>query len=192
MSDNSLRWAIGLMSGTSMDGIDAALIRSDGVTQVETGAAVTMPYDEAFRAALRGVMGGRGEVAAVERDLTLRHAMVVEVLLKMAGLAPRDLAVVGFHGQTDLHAPAERRTRQIGDGALLAARSGIDVVADFRSQDVAAGGQGAPLAPLYQPPWRCAWSGHLRCSTWVASATSPGSARRRARSSPSTPARATP
>ena len=132
-----------------MDGIDAALIRSDGVTHVETGAAITTPYDEAFRAELRGVMGGRGEVGSVERDLTLRHAAAVEALLAAAGSARAEIAVVGFQGQTILHAPAESRTWQIGDGALLAAKTGIDVVADFRSQDVASGGQGAPLAPLY-------------------------------------------
>ncbi|RMD63316.1 MAG: anhydro-N-acetylmuramic acid kinase [Alphaproteobacteria bacterium] len=152
VSDSSasrLRFALGLMSGTSLDGIDAALIRSDGRRRVVPVAALTVPYDPAFRARLRAILGGRGEVAAVERELTLRHVEAVEALLQAAGRTSRDVTVIGFHGHTILHAPEERCTWQIGDGALLAARIGIDVVADFRGRDVAAGGQGAPLAPLY-------------------------------------------
>ena len=137
------------MSGTSLDGIDAALIRSDGRNVVELGPALTEPYDDAFRARLRGVLGGQGPVEAVERDLTLRHAGVVTALLARAGIGPGEVAVIGFHGHTILHDPDRHRTWQIGDGALLAAETGIDVVADFRSRDVAEGGQGAPFAPLY-------------------------------------------
>jgi anhydro-N-acetylmuramic acid kinase len=146
-------WAIGLMSGTSCDGVDAALLAGDGVARVETGPWLTVPYDAEFRAALRGVMGLGGaddaRVAAVEHELTRRHAAAVAKLLDRAGLAAAQVAVIGFHGQTILHEPHRRRTRQIGDGALLAFLTGIDVVCDFRSADVAAGGQGAPLAPLY-------------------------------------------
>jgi len=149
MSPNTSRWALGLMSGTSLDGIDAALIRSDGRQAVETGAFLTVPYESAFRARLRGVLGGRGPVGEVERELTLRHADAVRSLLAQAGQDPGDVAVIGFHGHTILHEPAAARTWQIGDGALLAAETGIDVVNDFRSNDLAAGGQGAPFAPLY-------------------------------------------
>ena len=149
MSNDSLRWAIGLMSGTSLDGVDAALIRSDGRALIETGHAITMPYDEAFRSELRAVLGGKGDVAAVERALTLRHAAAVEALLAAGDVARTEIAVIGFHGQTILQAPEQKRTWQIGDGALLAAKTRIDVVTDFHSQDIAAGGQGAPLAPLY-------------------------------------------
>ena len=81
--------------------------------------------------------------------LTEAHAEAVKALLKKAGLAPRDVALIGFHGQTILHRPEQRWTWQIGDGALLARLTGIDVVNDFRSADVKAGGQGAPLVPLY-------------------------------------------
>jgi len=88
-------------------------------------------------------------VAAVERELTERHADAVRQLLAEAGRQPSEVAVVGFHGQTIHHAPAQRQTVQIGDGALLAKLIGIDVVNDFRSADVSAGGQGAPLAPVY-------------------------------------------
>ncbi len=149
MSSKSQRWALGLMSGTSLDGIDAALIRSDGRRQVETGPALTVSYDPAFRARLRGVLGGGGAVAEVGRELTLRHVQAVRDLLVQAGMGASEIAVVGFHGHTVLHEPQAGRTWQIGDGALLAAETGIDVVADFRSADMAAGGQGAPFAPLY-------------------------------------------
>ncbi len=144
-----LRRAIGLMSGTSCDGVDAALLRGDGERRIEAGPWLTLPYDGAFRAQLRGVMGGKGDVAAAERALTERHAEAVRALLHQSGLRSGDVALVGFHGQTILHDPARRRTWQIGDGPLLAALTGIDVVYDFRSADVAAGGQGAPLAPLF-------------------------------------------
>jgi len=150
---SEIRWAIGLMSGTSCDGVDAALLAGDGLARIEAGPWLTVPYDAEFRSALRGVMGPGGadgaRVAGVERELTRRHAEAVARLLDRAGFEPSRVAVIGFHGQTILHDPHRRRTRQIGDGALLARLTGIDVVCDFRSADVAAGGQGAPLAPLY-------------------------------------------
>ncbi len=149
MPEASLSVAIGLMSGTSLDGIDAALIRSDGRSRVAAGAALTVPYDDAFRRRLRAILGGRGEVAAVERELTLRHARAVRDLLAQARQPAAGVRVIGFHGHTILHAPERRRTWQVGDGALLAAETGIDVVCDLRARDVAEGGQGAPLAPLY-------------------------------------------
>lgn len=138
--------AIGLMSGTSLDGIDAARIDTDGKTIQAFGPSLTLAYDEDFRARLRAVLGGAGPVAEIERDLTLRHAQAVRALLAEDG---GTVDLVGFHGQTILHRPQERRTWQIGDGALLAQELGVDVVADFRQADVAAGGQGAPLVPLY-------------------------------------------
>jgi anhydro-N-acetylmuramic acid kinase len=143
------RWALGMMSGTSCDGIDAALIETDGETEIVIGAAMTEPYEPAFRERLMSVMGDKGPVAAVERELTERHARVAARLLAENGLEAGNLAVIGFHGQTILHRPGERRTKQIGDGALLAKLAGIDVVNDFRSNDMAHGGQGAPLVPLY-------------------------------------------
>jgi len=141
--------AIGLMSGTSMDGIDAALVRTDGVDRVEPLAFSTAPYDDGFRERLRACLGGKGDVADVERDLTEAHAVAVRRLLADAGVAAETVDLIGFHGHTILHAPEERRTWQIGNGMLLAQRTGIPVVADFRTADVAAGGQGAPLAPLF-------------------------------------------
>jgi anhydro-N-acetylmuramic acid kinase len=142
--------ALGLMSGTSLDGIDVAAIATDGRRRVIPGPAQTVPYPEAFRDRLRSVLGGvgpRADIEAVEAELTRLHAAAIaEFRARHPDVA---IELVGFHGHTILHRPAERRTWQIGDGALLARLAGIDVVADFRSADVAAGGEGAPLAPLY-------------------------------------------
>jgi len=139
--------AIGLMSGTSLDGIDAAFIETDGEATVIPGPAFTRPYDPALRRRLQAVLGGKGDVAGVERQLTLAHVDAVRALVAEHGIAGVD--VVGFHGHTILHRPDQRRTWQIGDGALLARLTGLAVVADFRSADVAAGGEGAPFAPLF-------------------------------------------
>jgi anhydro-N-acetylmuramic acid kinase len=135
------------MSGTSLDGIDVAMIETDGRERVSPGPALSFPYPSQFRERLRSILGGAGPVADVEEELTRLHAEAVENLLRQH--TGNTLDVVGFHGHTILHRPAERRTRQIGDGALLALRLGLNVVADFRSADVAAGGEGAPLASLY-------------------------------------------
>ena len=139
--------AIGLMSGTSLDGIDVAFIESDGASEVVTGPWLTMPYERALREALRGTLGGKGPVGEVERALTEAHAAAVKRLIERHAI--KDIELIGFHGHTILHDPAKRRTWQIGDGALLAQLTGIDVVCDFRSADVAAGGEGAPLAPIF-------------------------------------------
>jgi anhydro-N-acetylmuramic acid kinase len=141
--------ALGLMSGTSCDGIDAALVETDGRTAITCGPWLTQPYDPEFQSRLRSVLGGRGEVVDIERVLTERHAQVVQDLLAARGMTAAAVDVIGFHGQTILHEPERGRTWQIGDGALLARTTGIDVINDFRSQDVAAGGQGAPLVPLF-------------------------------------------
>ena len=150
---------IGLMSGTSLDGVDAALIETDGVDIAIPGPSLTIPYDQTTRALLRASLDEARTVAEggpvphsireAERRLTQVHAEAVGALLAKAGLAPEAVALIGFHGQTILHRPAQHWTWQIGDGALLARLTGIDVVNDFRSADVKAGGQGAPLVPLY-------------------------------------------
>lgn len=142
-------WAIGLMSGTSLDGIDAALLRTDGVEVAECGAWLTEPFDEALRAHIREAVFGRGDMLAAEQELTLLHADAVKKLLRKAEMRPRDVHVIGFHGQTVAHRPTEHLTWQIGNGALLAEKCGIDVVCDFRRRDMAAGGVGAPLVPLF-------------------------------------------
>lgn len=144
-----LKTAVGLMSGTSLDGVDAALLRTDGIRIDRTGHSLELPYDPETRTLLRAALGGGGDVLAAERAMTLRHAEAVERLLGQAGLVPEAVDVIGFHGQTLIHRPEEGLTWQIGDGALLAELTAIDVVNDFRRRDMAAGGQGAPLVPLY-------------------------------------------
>jgi anhydro-N-acetylmuramic acid kinase len=151
--------ALGLMSGTSLDGIDAAIIDTDGEDQVSPGPTLSVAYTPEERSVLLLALEAAKEwqadqpmppsIAEAERLLTLAHAQAVRALLKQAALTPQDIDIIGFHGQTVLHQPARRRTVQIGMGAELARLTGIDVVNDFRSADVAAGGHGAPLVPLY-------------------------------------------
>jgi anhydro-N-acetylmuramic acid kinase len=140
---------IGLMSGTSLDGVDAAWLDTDGETVARTGRSLTLPYDDALRADLRRLLelaptlaAGDAFLADVEARLTAHHADAVAALD-----APADL--IGMHGQTILHDPAARRTWQIGDAKALARATGTRVAFDFRSADVAAGGEGAPFAPAY-------------------------------------------
>ena len=142
-------WALGLMSGTSLDGVDAALIETDGVTVSGFGPWRTAPYPAALRERIRAVIAGRGGREDAERALTAFHAEVTEALLAEDGVARDRVAVAGFPGHTVRHEPDAGFTDQIGDGAVLARRLGLDVVNDFRSNDVAAGGQGAPLVPLF-------------------------------------------
>lgn len=143
---NQMHLAIGLMSGTSLDGIDAALIRTDGESQIERLDFIYLPYSENFRDRLRGALGQMGPLPELEEALTQRHADAVKAI--QANCAePIDL--IGFHGQTLHHDPARKITRQLGDGALLSRLTGCPVVNDFRTADVLAGGQGAPLVPLY-------------------------------------------
>jgi len=139
--------ALGLMSGTSLDGIDVAMVETDGHDRVIAGPALTISYPREFRERLRSVLGGVGPIAPVEDELTRLHAAAVGQFLRHHPGAAID--IVGFHGHTILHRPAERRTWQLGDGGLLARLVGLDVVADFRSANVGAGGEGAPLAPLF-------------------------------------------
>ncbi len=145
--------AIGVMSGTSMDGIDVAILSSDGEALVEPGPGATFSYPEETRAALRQVVGdakaARQPLVELERAVTDAHVASVETFLKNYDLDRSRVALVGLHGQTILHRPRERYTRQLMDGARAAQQLGVDVVCDFRSADVAAGGEGAPLAPLY-------------------------------------------
>ena len=147
--ENEAVWALGLMSGTSLDGIDAALIQTCGEEIQAFGPWLTLPYEESFKNRLKEAVHGRGDMLAAEHDLTLKHYEAVRQLLVQAHMTRKDVRVIGFHGQTVAHRPQERLTWQIGDGALLAEKCSIDVVCDFRRRDVAAGGEGAPLVPLY-------------------------------------------
>ncbi len=139
---------LGLMSGTSLDGIDAAIVETDGETIKDFGPSLHHPYNALQRQVLRSAIARPSSDASARaaQEITAAHIEIIHAILA----THRDHAdLIGFHGQTILHAPDQRRTLQIGDAALIAQITGIDVVGDFRSADVAAGGQGAPLAPLY-------------------------------------------
>jgi anhydro-N-acetylmuramic acid kinase len=154
----SLR-ALGLMSGTSLDGVDAALIETDGERVVRFGPVGYQPYADGERELLRRALAAAagltdraarpGVLAEAEALVTEAHARAVEEFLGAQRIDRRDVAVVGFHGQTVLHRPERRLTVQIGDGEALARRIGVPVVFDLRAADVAAGGQGAPLVPVF-------------------------------------------
>lgn len=146
---NCLFRCIGLMSGTALDGIDVAYIETDGRNRVEPGGFISTPYSAAFRKRLRGCLGQESADAAVTAELTLLHARAVKHFCQQFNLAPENIDMLGFHGHTLTHAPERGFTLQMGDGAALAQQTGIPVVYDFRSEDVKAGGQGAPLVPFY-------------------------------------------
>jgi anhydro-N-acetylmuramic acid kinase len=146
--------AIGLMSGTSIDGIDAALVETDGINCVRPLGFMPNPYEMSFRKKLRSLLGNSSgtrdpAVAAFERELTELHAEIVRKFREQVVGADADIDLIGFHGQTLWHQPKKRATIQIGDGALLSKTTNIPVINDFRSADVKAGGNGAPLVPLY-------------------------------------------
>ena len=151
--------AIGLMSGTSLDGIDVALVETDGESIGGLGATAYRPYGTSEREGLRraladaaGLMERQARPAALaqaERIVTQAHAEAVEAFLAAHRIDPASIALVGFHGQTVLHRPERSLTIQLGDGHALAARLRIPVVFDFRAADMAAGGQGAPLVPAF-------------------------------------------
>ena len=155
----SLTRALGLMSGTSMDGVDVALIETDGAGRVVFGPFASFAYSDEDRALLRAALADAaaltdrtarpGALAEAERLVTERHAEAVAAFLRAQSIRPETLDVIGFHGQTVLHKPDQRLTVQIGDGAALARACGVDVVFDMRAADVAAGGQGAPLVPVF-------------------------------------------
>jgi anhydro-N-acetylmuramic acid kinase len=151
--------AIGLMSGTSMDGIDVAMIETDGQLTVRRGPAREYAYPPEFRGKITQALDGAknltnrnarpGILAAVECELTERHARAVKQFLLETGMDSQSIDVVGFHGQTVLHRPDQGLTVQIGDGQALADALGISVVYDLRANDMVHGGQGAPLVPVY-------------------------------------------
>ena len=140
------------MSGTSYDGVDAALINTDGSVVKNLGATASIKYDDILRAKIKKLL--EGELSTdllfeVIEKITRSHASVVEKLLKSGKLKPHDIDLLGFHGQTIYHNPQKNYTWQIGNGALLANLTEIKVISDFRSMDLARGGNGAPLVPLY-------------------------------------------
>lgn len=141
--------AIGLMSGTSLDGVDAAWLETDGERVASLGPAVTIPYDDRLRLDLRRILDAAPTLDPDDRRLKTAEARLTEYHVRAVAALDRPAELIGFHGQTILHRPDQHRTWQIGDAAALAWRTGVAVACDFRSADVAAGGEGAPLAPIY-------------------------------------------
>lgn len=151
--------ALGLMSGTSLDGIDVALLETDGESQVVRGPAMTFAYTDAMRNLLRNAIAdalsvtGRNDrpgcLPEADREITEQHAAAVSAFLRNQNIAHATLDVIGFHGQTVLHRPEQHMTLQLGLGDMLASLTRCRVVYDLRAADVEAGGQGAPLVPVY-------------------------------------------
>jgi anhydro-N-acetylmuramic acid kinase len=137
------------MSGTSLDGVDAALVRIESETSVRLEGWRTDPYDAVEREAVLDVIahGSARDVALLHRRLGVRFARAAEALLDQLGVAVDRLGLVASHGQTVWHEPGQA-TLQLGCAATIAETLGVRVVSDFRSRDVAAGGQGAPLVPM--------------------------------------------
>jgi anhydro-N-acetylmuramic acid kinase len=171
MSDtHGLETAIGVISGTSMDGIDVALIESDGEAKLRTGPAATFPYPPEVAQRLRAVVADLSEAQApqleLERLVTDAHVAAVEAFIDRFTIARERVTLVGLHGQTILHRPRAGLTRQLCDGPRAAAALKIDVVSDFRSADVAAGGEGAPLAPIYHAAMAAGFERPLMILNW--------------------------
>lgn len=151
--------AIGLMSGTSLDGIDVALIKTDGERVAAFGPTGYRPYTDHERGLLREALAEAvnlsrrdprpGVIGEAERALTMAHAEAVAAFITQNRITRETIDIVGFHGQTVLHRPAQRLTVQIGDAAALAKAIRVSVMHDFRAADVAAGGQGAPFVAAY-------------------------------------------
>src|SRR5215211_4734043 len=151
--------AIGLMSGTSLDGVDVALIETDGRRVKSFGPSGYRPYTDAERVLLRQAPteavdlprrdARPGILREAERAVTVAHAEAVAAFTVQHHITREEIDIVGFHGQTVLHRPEKKLTVQIGDGASLAKAIHIPVMHDFRAADVAAGGQGAPFVPVY-------------------------------------------
>jgi anhydro-N-acetylmuramic acid kinase len=140
---------IGLMSGTSLDGVDAAWLETDGEALGGGGPSLTLPYDPALRADLRRILDRAPALRADDPDLLDVTRRLTEAHIEAVRRIGRPYDLIGFHGQTILHDPARRRTWQIGDAQALAAAAGAPVAHAFREADVAAGGEGAPLVPLF-------------------------------------------
>lgn len=146
--------AIGVISGTSMDGIDVALVETDGAQHVCPLGGASYPYPSELRAALQAVISDpqRAEhdpLIEIEAAVTDAFSAAIQRFLEETVITRSSIDLIGSHGQTIFHRPERRITRQLGNGARMAATLGLPVVNRFRHADVAAGGQGAPLVPLY-------------------------------------------
>ncbi|WP_420394882.1 anhydro-N-acetylmuramic acid kinase [Nioella sp.] len=145
-------WVAGAMSGTSLDGVDAALLKTDGRRIFDFGETRYRAYRDEEREVIRAALGCWPGDAGVEAAAEVVETAHAAVLSRLSGAE-----MIGFHGQTLAHDPRGRGTHQAGDGQVLADVLGLPVVWDFRSSDVQLGGEGAPLAPYY----------HFACAQWI-------------------------
>jgi len=168
----AIKTAIGLMSGTSMDGIDVALLRTDGESVVERGAMQFFPYSLQVQSLLGDALedakkiGSRtdrpGCLEQAEERITQLHVEAVRAFLTHQNLEAHEIDLLGFHGQTVLHRPDEALTVQLGNGPLLAKETGIDTIHDMRANDMVHKGQGAPLVPVYHQALAAALPAHYK------------------------------
>jgi len=141
-----------MMSGTSFDGVDAAIVRTNGTTIESLGETYASSYNDSLRKKIRSLIHKKHSINIlldIRDEVAIEHAKVVKGLLNKANLKSSDIDLIGFHGQTIYHNPAKKKTLQIGNAALLAKLTQINVISDFRSRDIANGGEGAPLVPFY-------------------------------------------
>ena len=145
--------SIGLMSGTSRDGVDAAVMLTDGIEVGEFYGSLTIPYSSEAQIIIAAACGANKEnssfVDKANEIITKTHILAVKKILDKTGLHSSEINIIGFHGHTIHHDPKNSISNQIGDASLLAIETGIDVVSSFRMSDIKAGGQGAPLAPIF-------------------------------------------
>jgi anhydro-N-acetylmuramic acid kinase len=156
---NDLITSIGLMSGTSSDGIDASIIKSDGENEVHFKGNKFLPYDEKTKTKIRylkekinlitDLEKNRLEINNLEREVTLLHAKSISLILQKYNLDNSEIDIIGFHGHTIFHNFKEKKTKQIGDGRLLSNLTKLNVINNFRENDINQGGQGAPLVPIF-------------------------------------------
>ena len=154
MQTSELKTVIGAISGTSMDGIDIAILETDGESVVRTGAGCMVPYPVDLRKDLQAFLNDPSRATHdpmfdLELRVTDAFTQAIRFFMKKEGLERTHVDLIGLHGQTVYHRPEKRFTRQLGDGQRMARELGINVVDGFRLADVAAGGHGAPFAPLY-------------------------------------------
>jgi anhydro-N-acetylmuramic acid kinase len=151
--------SIGLMSGTSCDGIDSSIIKSDGENEVFFVGNYFLPYEEKTKSKIRSLKEKINsildletnalEISNLEKEITILHAKIVNLVVKKFDLSKSEIDLIGFHGHTIFHSFKDKKTKQIGDGKLLSLLTGRSVVYNFRENDIKNGGQGAPLVPIY-------------------------------------------
>ncbi|MEQ9115784.1 MAG: anhydro-N-acetylmuramic acid kinase [Rickettsiales bacterium] len=152
MTQNKSLTVIGLMSGTTFDGVDAAVIKTDGEKINDLGPTITITYPEDFRNKIRNITTGSIDlknILELEDEITLLHCHAVQELLKTNKISKEDIDLVAFHGQTIYHDSKNCKTWQLANGSLMVRELGINVITDFRRRDLAHGGEGAPLVPFF-------------------------------------------